>query len=329
MFATNPMPGNPSIKTGSFKAGFSYTNTLQTNEKPPSYLNYLIHLQSQKTRRNQLKTINWILKKLNQNADLNDTNEVTQYVLSLSISDAYKAQLTQVYSQYCKYKNIPYTKPKFKRPPSKPIRIPTEEKINMIIAESGKVLATKLTLSKETGLRPVEVHTLKVKDIDLEQHLIYPTTAKRGASRILKISDNLASLLQTHITRYSLQQNDNVFKGSEEHYGDAYRKVRDRLAKKLEKPSIKTIRLYDLRHYFATMLYHKTKDILLVKRKLGHKGINNTLIYIDLEATLFNTNEEYTCKATDNKDEAMKLMENGFEYTLTTPDGYMLFRKRK
>jgi len=199
----------------------------------------------------------------------------------------------------------------------------------MIIAESGKTLATKLTLSKETGLRPIEVHLLKVKDIDFDQRLVYPTTAKNGSPRTLKISDNLASLLQTHIVRYNLKENDNLFRGREEHYGDAFRRVRDRLANKLENPSIKTVRLYDLRHFFATMLYHKTKDILLVKQQLGHKSINNTLIYVDLEATLYNTNDEWTCRATSNDDEATKLVEAGFEYVATTPNELMLFRKRK
>jgi len=198
----------------------------------------------------------------------------------------------------------------------------------MIIAESGKVLATKLTLSKETGLRPIEVHTLKVKDIDFEQHLIYPTTAKNGASRTLRISNNLASLLQTHITRYNQKQNDNVFRGTEEHYGDEFREVRNRLANKLQNPSIKTVRLYDLRHYFATMLYHKTKDILLVKRQLGHKSINNTLIYIDLEATLYNTKDEYICRGATTKEEIMKLAEQGFT-KFDEIDGTHLYRKRK
>jgi integrase len=199
----------------------------------------------------------------------------------------------------------------------------------MIIAESGKTLATKLTLSKETGLRPVEVHMLKVKDIDLEQRLIYPTTAKNGAPRTVRISERLASLIQKHITRNKLKENDLVFKGHEEHYGDAFARVRNRLAEKVADPTIKRIRLYDLRHFFATMLYHKTKDILLVKQQLGHKSINNTLVYIDLEATLYNTNDEWTCRATSNDDEATKLIEAGFEYVTTTPNELMLFRKRK
>jgi len=275
-----------------------------------------------------MKTENWILGKLDRNTDLNNTKEVTKFILNQPISDAYKFQLAQVYSKYCRFKGIPYTKPKFERPPSRPIRIPTEERINMIIAESGKTLATKLTLSKETGLRPIEVHTLKVKDIDFDQRLAYPTTAKRGASRIVKISDRLASLIQAHITRYNLQANDNLFRGTEDHYGDAFRRVRDRLANKLQDPSIKTVRLYDLRHFYATMLYHKTKDILLVKRQLGHKSINNTLIYVDLEAILYNTTNEWTCRVAKNVDEATKLIEAGFEKA-DEIDGIHIYRKRK
>ena len=36
-------------------------------------------------------------------------------------------------------------------------------------------------------------------------------------------------------------------------------RVRNRTAKKLKEPQLKKFRLYDLRHYFGTMLYHKTK----------------------------------------------------------------------
>ena len=198
----------------------------------------------------------------------------------------------------------------------------------MIIAESGKTLATKLTLSKETGLRPVEVSDLKVKDVDIEQKLVYPTTAKHGAPRTLKISNNLASLIQAHIIRYKLNLNDQLFKGTSEHYGSAYQQVRNRLAEKLNDLTFKTIRLYDLRHYFATMLYHKTKDILYVKQQLGHRSIENTLIYIDLEATLSNSTDEWTCKTATNIKEATALIENGFEY-ITEIDGNKLFRKRK
>jgi hypothetical protein len=43
----------------------------------------------------------------------------------------------------------------------------------------------------------------------------------------------------------------------------------------------------------------------------------------------FTEDEEYTCKATTDSKEAQNLLEHGFIYQLTTPDGLMLFKKRK
>jgi hypothetical protein len=93
-------------------------------------------------------------------------------------------------------------------------------------------------------------------------------------------------------------------------------------------PTIKTIRLYDLRHFFATMLYHRTKDILFVKQQLGHKNIETTLIYTQL--LQFEKTDNYTCKVAQNVEQATELIENGFEYiTGEYTDGGKLFRKRK
>jgi integrase len=230
-----------------------------------------------------------------------------------------------VYGRYLNYQKIPYTRPHYDRT-AKQIKIPTEEKIKMIIAESGKTLAIKLTLSLETGIRPVELCNLKVKDIDLEQRLVYPTTAKHGAPRTLKISNNLTTRIQTHIIQNNLNPNDKIFKANEQHYTEEYRRVRNRLAKKLSDPTLRTIRLYDLRHFYATMLYHKTRDILYVKTQMGHKRIENTMVYTQL---LNPNDDEWTCKATTNTNEATQLIETGFEYVATTPDALMLFRKRK
>jgi hypothetical protein len=79
------------------------------------------------------------------------------------------------------------------------------------------------------------------------------------------------------------------------------------------------------------MQYHKTKDILYVQRLLGHKNIQNTLIYIDLEAKLYtSSNEGYTSRIAINTGEACNLIESGFEYvTGEYNDGGKIFRKRK
>lgn len=60
-------------------------------------------------------------------------------------------------------------------------------------------------------------------------------------------------------------------------------------------------------------------------RLLGHKNINNTLIYtqlIDLR------DDEFVSKVAKTVAEACELVEAGFEY-VTDIDGLKIFRKRK
>jgi hypothetical protein len=74
------------------------------------------------------------------------------------------------------------------------------------------------------------------------------------------------------------------------------------------------------------MEYAKTKDILHVMKLLGHRDIQNTLVYTQLVNF---ESDEYASKAARKSEDAAQLIEGGFEYVCTTPDGVMLFRKRK
>ena len=42
------------------------------------------------------------------------------------------------------------------------------------------------------------------------------------------------------------------------------------------------ITFHTFRHWKATMEYHKTRDIIHVKEVLGHKSLNNTILYTQL-----------------------------------------------
>lgn len=53
------------------------------------------------------------------------------------------------------------------------------------------------------------------------------------------------------------------------------------------------------------MLYHKTKDILLVKEKLGYRNINNTLIYTHIVD--FSENNGFYSATAKTVDEAKNL----------------------
>jgi len=129
-----------------------------------------------------IKYVGKMLKRLQQKSDLDKPKQIKQYIANLHVSNGYKNTLLFAYSQYCECYKIKWTKPKYHRE-SKMIRIPTTEHINMLIANSGRIMTTKLTLSKETGLRPIEVCNLKVKDLDLTRRTVYPTTAKHGPTQ--------------------------------------------------------------------------------------------------------------------------------------------------
>jgi hypothetical protein len=68
---------------------------------------------------------------------------------------------------------------------------------------------------------------------------------------------------------------------------------------------------------------------MVVKQALGHKNIESTMVYINLEqATYLSQSDEWTVKTANNIKEATALIEAGFEY-ITEIDGMKLFRKRK
>lgn len=97
------------------------------------------------------------------------------------------------------------------------------------------------------------------------------------------------------------------------------------IANKLKNPRIMRISFHTFRHFYATMLYHKTKDILHVMQMLGHKNIKNTLIYTQLVDL---RDDDYVSKVAKTVQEACQLVESGFEY-VTEMDSVKIFRKRK
>jgi integrase len=97
----------------------------------------------------------------------------------------------------------------------------------MIISASPVVLALKLSISKETGLRPIELCNLRVNDIDYEKGIIYPSTAKGGSGRTLKISNKTLDMLRVYVHKHNLLLNSKLFKGTSNYYGKHYRYIRN------------------------------------------------------------------------------------------------------
>ena len=197
--------------------------------------------------------------------------------------------------------------------------------MNQLIAGTGQKLSTFLQCLKETGADPGEAGGITWTDINKESLTISINHPVKGHSpRILSVSADLIRRLE------ALPKTEGkIFKVATIYKTFYYR--RKTLARKLSNPRLLKITFITYRHWKGTMEYHRTKDILYVKKILGHKNVNNTLIYIDLENAMFKkTGEEFTVRVASNVGEACKLVETGFEYvTGDYHDGGKIFRKRK
>jgi len=74
-----------------------------------------------------------------------------------------------------------------------------------------------------------------------------------------------------------------------------------------------TSTLYDTgRQQYSTI---KQKDVLYVMQYLGHKKVESTLLYIQLEQALFqDTSDEFTVRIATKPDEIKEFLEAGFDF---------------
>jgi len=162
--------------------------------------------------------------------------------------------------------------------------------------------------------------------IDIQKDVVTLTTAeKHSLPRIFKVSHTLITMLIN-----LPKQNEKAFGTMTiSSSGQGLREARNRVAHKIANARIGKIHYHLIRHWFGTMEYHRTHDIDYVRRRLGHKSVLNTQIYVNMEQAIFaTTSDEYTVKAATTVEEACKLIEVGFEY-VTNVENVKLFRKRK
>jgi len=270
-----------------------------------------------------METIEGIIRKVKSIArriDLDDCEAVKDYIILKECGEAQKEALANAYDAWVRFKGSKWDKPKFKREDKLPY-IPTETEINQLIASLSPKLSAYCQLLKETGFRPGEAYRLTLDDFDFERGVVTLNAPEKGSKpRQVKISNALVAMI-----RRVASPQGNLWDVKKNALRRSFERRRNRLAEKLQNPNLRRIRLHTFRHFKATIEYHRTKDILHVKELLGHKRLENTLIYTHLVDW---RSEEYVVKVAGNLEEATKLLEAGFEY-VTEMEGKKLFRKRK
>ena len=238
-------------------------------------INTLLKAKSSGLAENTLRSISYSLNQIGKNADLNNPEEVKAYVANMNVSNSTKQKHINNYNYYCITKKIEWNRPSYKWERKIPL-IPTTENINKIISASSRKFATIFTILKEIGLEGRELATTHRKQIDAERGIINAQGCKRHNSRSFKLKPSTADLLRTYLHEYK----DNYPFPKSKIIGNMWQKFRNRLAQKINDPQLKSMPLRNLRHHYATRLYDKTKDILLVKQRLGHKkNRNNNVLH--------------------------------------------------
>jgi integrase len=170
-------------------------------------------------------------------------------------------------------------------------------------------------------MRCGEAIRLTWMDVETEHGLVTVNKPeKHSLPRQFKISGKLIAMLNR-----LPKQRDKIFHVDLRTIRKRFMWQRNRIASKVENPRLKRITFHTLRHWLGTMEYHKTKNLLHVQERLGHRSITSTLIYTHL--VNFEGDEYHTAIAKCLKEDE-DLLKAGFEY-VTERDGVKIYRKRK
>ena len=301
----------------------------------PAIQTILLNLERRGRSPRTVRFYHQCLKGLAKRCDLQNPDitalEIARYKLpnGRNATNSYKAKMATSYAYYCKINKIEWEKAVY-HPEEKGIIPPTDEQVKMLISGIKGALSIKVQVMSETGLRPIEIQGekgLQVKSIHIDQKSITALSTKNCNARPpMIISEELTTRLQTYITKHKLQTEDLLFAGAAERFGESYRRARNKLADKLGKSELRYIRLYDLRHYYITKQMRRIQNAEIVRQMVGHKRLNTTQKYIHL---LVGTTGEWIVEGTTDKERAKQLLAEDFTYQLTSPDGYMIFKKAK
>jgi integrase len=259
--------------------------TLTTEEIKGKIIEYAFRMKKQNYSQETIRLNTIILKVLmDRGANLFDTEDVKRVMSNQSWSENRRRNVINAYHQFLKLNGIQWEKPKCKVNPKIPF-IPTEQELDSLIASSGRKLATFLLLLKETAMRCGEAKRLQWIDIDFERRIVTLNAPEKNSNpRMWRVSQELIVMLRN----LPKEKSNRVF-GNGSIYSMKHMMIhaRQRMALKMQNPRYNRISFHTLRHWKATMEYHKTKDIFHVKNFLGHKSVKNTEIYINIENAMF------------------------------------------
>jgi integrase len=291
-------------------------------------LQFAFYLNREGKADGTIRTYTNYLKRLARHADLDDPESVKEYLAKIQKAKNTKAAYCVAYTVFLSWQERTWKPPKYSSRSPIPEFLPTEEEIDRLIAGSGPKTAIILQTLKETGMRIGECLSLKWTALNEKAcTLTLNTPEKNSLPRICKVSPKLIMIMQS-----LPRTHERIFGATKAKDAQSnFCRARKRIAAKVGNPRLAKIHFHLIRHWFGTMEYHKKPDPDHVRRKLGHRSLQSTQIYINTEQALFSGSvNEYHVKVASTVEQAKALIEVGFEYvTGEYDDGGKIFRKRK
>ncbi|MFH0748671.1 MAG: site-specific integrase [Candidatus Bathyarchaeota archaeon] len=254
-----------------------------------------------------------------------DSNSVKRFIAGSRWSTNYKALVEFAYYDFCRFNGFEYEPTHYPKESKIPY-VPLEKDIDELIVgfKNSKYLPL-IQLLKESGFRPEEGFRLTSDDVDVDTKIVtLNCPAKHSLPRQFKMSDRLLAMMLPLIRK--TPHKERLWGGTGRHIKRNFALIRNRTAKELCNPRLHKVTLGSLRHFYATKLYSQTKDVIFVQQRLGHKNIQNTMVYINL--VNFSEDDSFTVKVGSTLEECTQLLEAGFTY-VTDYEDKKLFKKRK
>lgn len=135
-----------------------------------------------------------------------------------------------------------------------------------------------LAVAYGLGLRPCEVIGLKIENIQGDRGLVHIQRSKGRKDRYVPIDESLLNLLREYYKQY--KPHKWLFNGQK--WGTQYTQtsMREVFKQAVRNAGIlKKVKLYDLRHTFATHMLEAGVDSLVLAEIMGHNSTKTTRIY--------------------------------------------------
>ena len=147
--------------------------------------------------------------------------------------------------------------------------------------KAGKILKHRVLLSLvySAGLRKQEVCNLRISDVDMDRKMIHIRQTKYNKDRYVPLSEKMILGLNKYLEAYVPK--DYLFNGKSRGTKYSAHGVQWAMRQAVKRAEItKAVTLHSLRHSYATHLLEYGMDIDTLRKLLGHKHLNTTLIYL-------------------------------------------------